>query len=91
MPRYFFDVHNGPDSSLDEIGTVLRDLEAAREEALATLGGIARDELPDGDRREFVIEVHERGGPVLLRAILSLNVERLSGDSARSIRIVASE
>jgi hypothetical protein len=54
----------------------LRSIEEARAEALTTLGGIARDELPDGDVREFVIRVRTDEGPVLLTASLSLRVER---------------
>jgi len=62
----------------DPEGTELQSIEEARAEALTTLGGIARDELPDGDVREFVIRVRTLEGPVLLTASLSLRVERVS-------------
>ena len=43
-----------------------------------TLGEIAHDELPNGDAREFVIEIRDGyGRKPLLRATLSLRVERL--------------
>jgi len=59
----------------DDEGTELANIEDARREALETLGGIARDELPDGDHREFVIHVRHRSERVLT-ASLSLRVEK---------------
>jgi hypothetical protein len=77
MTLYFFDITDSGKGWPDDTGTELPDIEAAREEALATLGEIARDKLPDGDCRDFVIEIRDRqGGPTLLRASLSLRVER---------------
>jgi hypothetical protein len=75
MPLYFFDVTDNGRGFPDTEGTDLADLEKAREEALATLGEIARDKLPDGDRREFVIKIRDGDGS-LMRATLSLVVER---------------
>ena len=57
----------------------LVDLEAARLEALAALGEIAKDQLRDGDHRDFVIDIREGAGPVVLTVSLSLRVNgRLS-------------
>jgi hypothetical protein len=75
MPLYFFDVTDNGSGLPDTEGTELADLEAARQEALATLGEIARDKLPDGDRREFVIKIRD-GDTSLMRATLSLVVQR---------------
>jgi hypothetical protein len=75
MPLYFFDITDNGKGFPDTEGTDLADLETAREEALATLGEIARDRLPDGDRREFVIKVRDGDG-ALMRATLSLVVEK---------------
>jgi citrate lyase beta subunit len=75
MPLYFFDVTDNGRGLPDTEGTELADLEAARQEALATLGEIARDKLPDGDRREFVIRIRD-GDTSLMRATLSLVVQR---------------
>lgn len=72
---YFFDVTDNGRGLPDTEGTELADLEAARQEALATLGEIARDKLPDGDRREFVIRIRD-GDTSLMRATLSLVVQR---------------
>jgi hypothetical protein len=64
------------DTLRDSEGMELPSLAAARKEALTTLGEIAKDELPDGDRRDFVITIREGSGPVILTASLSLRVER---------------
>jgi hypothetical protein len=75
MPRFYFDVTDTGRTFTDPEGTELQGIKEARKEALATLGGIARDELPDGDVREFVIRIRSEEGSVLLTASLSLRVE----------------
>lgn len=76
MPRYHFDVTDTGRLTRDEEGLELPNLQEARKEAVAALADMAKDELPDGDHREFVVEVrHGRPEPIL-RATLSLNVER---------------
>ena len=75
-PRYFFDITDTGVTFDDDSGIELADLPAARKEALKTLGGIARDELPDGDHREFVIVVRDGDG-AKIRASLTLQVDRL--------------
>jgi len=77
MPRYYFDYLDGPKSAPDEEGKELPDLAAARAEALQTLGLIAKDELPDGDRRDFRISIREENGPALMLLSLLLRVERM--------------
>jgi hypothetical protein len=63
------------DSSRDSEGVEFPSLKEARAEALRTLGEIARDELPDGDRRNFVIQMREKSGPPILSVTLTLHVE----------------
>ena len=75
MTRYFFDTSDNGRVFRDEEGTELASLEVARQEALVTLSQIVKDKMPDGDRREFVIDVRDGDGP-LLTASLSLRVER---------------
>jgi hypothetical protein len=75
MPRYFFDIHDSVRSTTDDVGVELDELEAARQEAARTLGEIARDILPDGDRQEVVIEVKDEAGQRVLVAKLSVNIE----------------
>jgi hypothetical protein len=76
MPRFFFDIADGPETGVDDEGLEFPDLESARANALATLGEIARDELPDGDHRDFQIAIRDESGQVLLTATLALRVEQ---------------
>jgi hypothetical protein len=78
MPRFFFDITDSGRSNQDDEGTELPDLRRAREEALATLGEIARYELPAGDQRDFQISIRDDTGQILLRALLALRVENLA-------------
>ena len=78
MPRYFFDSVDTGRSFADTEGTSLQNLEEARQEALHMLGNIARDELPDGDVRDFAVNVRTETGPILLTASLLLRVEGVS-------------
>ena len=87
MPRYFFDIAEGDRIFADNEGTELEDDDDARDEALETLGQIAKDKLPEGkrrefvatvrhgDRREFIIAVRD-GHRKVLTATLSLRVDR---------------
>jgi hypothetical protein len=76
MPLYLFDTADTGLSHTDDEGIELDGLETARDEALALLGGIAKDELPDGDAREFVVRVRGENGVTVLTASLVLGVER---------------
>jgi hypothetical protein len=72
MPRYFFDIDDGDQRSLDHEGMEMPDVWAAREGAIAVLPDVARDVLPDGDRREMVSTVRDESGTVVYIATLSL-------------------
>jgi hypothetical protein len=76
MPRFYFDITDTGRIEVDEKGLECADLAAARKEALATLGEIARDELPDGDRRDFVITIRDHRKSPMLTAELLLRVHR---------------
>ena len=77
MPRFNFDVRDGEHVHKDNEGTELYGLQDARDHALRTLPDMARDEMPDRNQREFVIEVKDENGRPVLTARLSLSVERL--------------
>jgi hypothetical protein len=53
-------------------------LKQARIEALLAISSIARDEMPDGDLRDFQISIREGDGPVLMVVSLALRVENKS-------------
>ncbi|WP_046861876.1 DUF6894 family protein [Microvirga massiliensis] len=70
MPRFFFDVHDGDGFTPDHEGIELKDIHAAEAEAVRA--------LPDGDRRDFVVNVRDAAGRTLVRVRLTLAVEQIS-------------
>ena len=75
MPRYFFDTSDGDRLIPDDEGIEMQDIEAAKAEAQRALADIAKDALPDGEQRTFVVSVRDEAGQVVVRAALSLIVE----------------
>jgi hypothetical protein len=75
MPRYYFDTHDGDRLVRDNDGEELAGLERAQTEAVKALPDMARDALPCGDRRDFVVSVRDEGGRQVVKATLSLVVE----------------
>jgi hypothetical protein len=75
MPRFFFDIHDGEDFTPDRQGLELDGLEAAKAEAKKTLPEIVKDEMPEGDRRDFTVDVKSAAGQIVWRVTLSLVVE----------------
>lgn len=78
MPKFFVDFQDGITIHEDDEGSDLLGFEQARNEAVAMLPQVARDELPDGEHREFVATVRDENGVALYRATLTFNGERLS-------------
>lgn len=77
MARFFFDTHDGARTISDDDGVDLADLDAACIEAVSTLPQLAKDALPDGTEKQFVVWVRDEGGQCLLAATLTLKVEKL--------------
>lgn len=75
MPRYFFDTYDGERFLPDETGLEFEGLEAAKREAQRTLPEMAKEALPDGSYRSFVVSVRDETGTVVVRMSLSLVVE----------------
>jgi hypothetical protein len=84
MPRFFFDIHDGEMFTPDREGLELESLEAAKDEAKRTLPDIVKDEMPDGDRRDFTVDVKNAAGQIVWRITLSLVVESPSQGSANT-------
>jgi hypothetical protein len=84
MPRYFFGIHDGEVFTPDREGLDLEDLEAAKAEAKRTLPEIVKDEMPDGDRRDFTVDVKDVAGQIVWRITLSLVVESPSQGSTET-------
>jgi len=77
MPRFYFDISDDGRAERDHEGLEFDSLDKAREQAIKTLGEIARDELPDGNGREFKITIRDQHGKSLILASRTLRVERL--------------
>lgn len=71
MPRYFIDTDDGDLRVEDEDGHDLSGPHAARLIALDVLPDMARDKLPDGERRAFRAAVRGEDGQLLYTASLS--------------------
>lgn len=71
MPRFFFDIHDGEKFTPDRVGLELEGLEAAKK----ALPDIVKEEMPDGDRRDFTVDVKDVAGRIVWRVTLSLAVE----------------
>ena len=79
MPLYFFDRSEDGEFSRGDYAIECASVDEARREAVRALAEIAKDEFPEGDRREIAIHIREDGGPLILTASLSLQVETGSG------------
>ncbi|MCJ2116569.1 hypothetical protein MKK65_08245 [Methylobacterium sp. J-001] len=72
MPHFFFDTDDGEVRFEDNEGFELPGVEAARIEALDALPDMARNKLPDRDRRTYSVRVRDEGGVVIYFASLDL-------------------
>ncbi|MXQ13107.1 DUF6894 family protein [Microvirga makkahensis] len=75
MPRFFFDTYDGNLLIPDEQGQELENIEAAKLVAQEALPNMAKDKLPDGDQRVFLVSVRDEAGQVMVRVALSLVVD----------------
>ena len=81
MRRFFCDIHDGEAFTPDRVGLNLDHPDAAKAEAKKTLPEIVKDEMPDGDRRDFTVDVKDVAGQIVWRVTLSLVVESPSQGS----------
>ena len=72
MPRYFFDIHDGTELTVDEIGLPCATEQDVRDEAIKALPEIAKDELPDGPEHCFWVKVRDENGDYIFHASLML-------------------
>ena len=71
MPVFYFDVYDNGQLSRDDHGFEIGTVTEARDQAIALLPNLARDELPDGEHHSFVCVVRNAGGAQLYRASLT--------------------
>lgn len=70
--HYYFDTDNDDRVSHDERGQDHPDPESMRDAAISVLPDLARDDLPNGDRRVFTVKVRDESGHYVFQATLSL-------------------
>ena len=74
--RYFFHVIDGEHETEDPEGIECTSLDEVAAEAVEGLPIMMEDTVPEGDRREIAVKVTDESGKVVLRATLSLRIER---------------
>lgn len=79
MPKFFLDLHDGASFIRDPYGLNLADKEEARREAISVLPDMARLALPDGNRRDFTVDVRTAIGELIYTATLSFRGRWLTG------------
>lgn len=72
MALYFVDTSDGDNAVLDDEGLELADDTAARIAALAALPEMAKDHVPNGNERRFVVRVRNADGAPVYAATLTL-------------------
>ncbi len=75
MPRYYFDVSEGPTFIPDERGFELDSLDAAEHEATQTLVQLGRDWLPRC--REVCVQVRDERHQTVLALSVAMTVQRM--------------
>ena len=77
MPRYYFDVREGPRFNPDDDGMEFPDLDTAEREAAEGAASIGRDLLPKGSARSVTIEVRDEDGQRVATVTVTMQVERV--------------
>lgn len=75
MPLFYVDFQDGKTLHEDDEGRHLPSPEAARKEAIGMLPQVAKDELPDGEARDFCVVLRDRERRILYRATLTFRGE----------------
>jgi hypothetical protein len=75
MPLFYFDLVDDEESLPDNCGIELADVVEARIQAQALLPDIAREKLPDGDRRDLSVTVRSSEGLCCYKAVLTIQGE----------------
>lgn len=72
MARYYFDVHDGDGTFIDDTGVELPNMDTAIREARRALGDMVRDAMRDADGTGMSVLIRDGAdGPVLLTVNLS--------------------
>ncbi len=76
MPRYYFDVRDGPRFIPDPEGLEFDSLDAAEREAAEAAAAIGRGQLPKSGAREVAVEVRDGHGQRVRTVTVSMHVDR---------------
>jgi hypothetical protein len=76
VPRFYFDVREGPHFAPDNDGLEFPDSDAAQQAAAETATSIARETLPYGKVNEVTIRVRNEHGERVLTVRVTMQVER---------------
>ncbi|GJE56158.1 MULTISPECIES: DUF6894 family protein [Methylobacterium] len=71
MPRYYFELDDGEFGFTDEEGSEHRDAREAGNEAIGALTHLAKDKLPNGDCRDFKVDVRDQSGRLIFHGTLA--------------------
>jgi hypothetical protein len=76
VPRFYFDVREGPHFAPDNDGLEFPDSDAAQQAAAETATSIARETLPYGKVNEVTIRVRNEHGERVVTVRVTMQVER---------------
>jgi hypothetical protein len=77
VPRYYFDVREGAQFTVDSEGLEFDSLDAAEREAAVTAAEIGRDRLPKGDARDITVELKNEHHQRVLTVTVSMEIHRV--------------
>ena len=76
MPRFYFDVREGPIFIKDEEGCEFLSLDEAEQEAIQAVVSMGKDRLTRGDTREVTVEVRDEDQKRVLTVGVHLIIDR---------------
>lgn len=74
---FYFDVLDGEELRLDDVGVECESPEVARREAQRALGEMMKDALPDGDEKVLMIRVRDESNETVLMVSLVMRMEQV--------------
>jgi hypothetical protein len=84
VPRFYFDVRDGPRFFADDEGRELDSLDAAEREAVTAAAQIGRDRLAKGDARAVTVEVRNEHGQWVLTVTVSVELHQVEPEPPRA-------
>jgi hypothetical protein len=88
MPRFYFDIREGPRFTPDDEGLEFASLDGAEREATKAVAEIGRDRLPSGEARDIGIEVRNEHHRFVLAVMLSMRIRRADPPPVTSFGLV---